>query len=111
MTWCSSPRWNARGTIRRRQTGGSISWSVTRIWTAVGNLNTILQYVPPLPNGDRRLLDRHWCRLNVMVDGVTNSFLKQSAAFDQRSEVDRVLACDRPAASSGYRRGSLRVGS
>jgi hypothetical protein len=71
-----------RGTIRRRQTGGSISWIVTRIWTAVGTLNTVLQYVALLTNGDSRLIKWRQCRPNATIESVTNSLLKQSAAID-----------------------------
>ena len=71
-----------RGTIRRRQIGGSISWRVTRIWTAVGTLNTTLQYALLLPGGYSRLRDRRGRPLNVPVDGLTDSFLKHGTAMD-----------------------------
>jgi hypothetical protein len=82
MTWCNSPRSNVRGTIRRRQIGGSISWSVTRIWTAVGTLNTSLQYALLLPGGFSPLDTRRGCRPNVPVDGLTDSLLKHGTAID-----------------------------
>ena len=82
MTWCSSPRWNARGTIRRRQIGGSISWSVTRTWTAVGTLNTIVQYALPLHGRLYRLDDRRRCRPKVPVDGLTDSLVKEGTAIE-----------------------------
>jgi hypothetical protein len=64
---------------------------VTRIWTAVGTLNSVMQSVALLPDGDIRLIKWRPCRPNATVDGVTNSLLKQSAAIDQRSQVARIL--------------------
>jgi hypothetical protein len=55
----------------------------------IGTLNTMLQYVARLPNRNSRLIKWRQCR--ETVDSVSNSFLKQSAAIDQRSQVGRIL--------------------
>jgi hypothetical protein len=45
-------------------------------------LNTVLQYVALLPDGDSRLVKWRQCQPNATVDRMTNSLLKQSAAID-----------------------------
>ena len=62
--------------------GGSISRRVTRICTAVGSLNTSLQYAAPRPVGRSRFDCRRRDGARTGVEGVSDRALAMSAEPD-----------------------------